>query len=87
MGHRRPHAPDSTTHVDSFPHNRIRPRRNRKRTKILGQLVPVEKQYFDELTNRAEDVLEKLGQGEPFPSENGIILVVDLTEVFRTGEG
>ncbi|MEM3081118.1 MAG: hypothetical protein QXH35_05415 [Nitrososphaerota archaeon] len=47
----------------------------------------MEKQYFDELTNRAEDVLEKLGQGEPFPSENGIILVVDLTEVFRTGEG
>ncbi|MEM0440208.1 MAG: hypothetical protein QW463_01220 [Candidatus Caldarchaeum sp.] len=58
-----------------------------KEPKFSVILVPVEKQDFEELTNRAEDVLEALGQGEPFPSENGIILIVDLTEVFGTGEG
>lgn len=47
-------------------------------------LVPVEKQDFEELTNRAEDVLEGLNQGSAFPSEKGIVLVVDLTEVFKT---
>ncbi|MCS6784074.1 MAG: hypothetical protein NZ921_05390 [Candidatus Caldarchaeum sp.] len=46
-------------------------------------IVPVEKQDFEELTNRAEDVLESLEQGSTFPSEKGIILIVDLTEVFK----
>ncbi|MEM2992741.1 MAG: hypothetical protein QW467_05680 [Candidatus Caldarchaeum sp.] len=46
-------------------------------------LIPVEKQDFEELTNRAEDVLEDLGQGKPFPSEKGIILLLDLSELFR----
>ncbi|MEM4281741.1 MAG: hypothetical protein QW470_07805 [Candidatus Caldarchaeum sp.] len=46
-------------------------------------LVPVKEQDFDELTSRVEDVIEQLGRGAPFPSETGIILLMDLTEVFK----
>lgn len=46
-------------------------------------IVPVGRMDFDELTDRVEHVIEQLGQGASFPSENGIILLVDLSTVFQ----
>jgi hypothetical protein len=46
-------------------------------------LVPMESQSFEELADRVDDVIGELKRGGAFPASNGIILLVDLTEVFR----
>lgn len=48
-------------------------------------IVPVEKQDFGELVERVEMVLDRLVEGGMFPSEEGIILLMDLSDVY--GEG
>ncbi|MEM1937344.1 MAG: hypothetical protein QXX49_07695 [Candidatus Caldarchaeum sp.] len=53
-----------------------------KEPRFAVVIVPVERMDFDELTARVEDVIEELGRGSAFPSENGVILLVDLTTVF-----
>ncbi|MEM3095995.1 MAG: hypothetical protein QW756_00095 [Nitrososphaerota archaeon] len=45
-------------------------------------LVPVESQSFEELTDRVDNVIGELKKGGAFPASSGIILLVDLTEVF-----
>jgi hypothetical protein len=42
----------------------------------------VEKQDFGELVDRVEAVLDSLVEGGVFPSEQGIILLMDLSEVY-----
>jgi hypothetical protein len=53
-----------------------------KEPKFSVIIVPVEKQDFGELVDRVEAVLDSLVEGGVFPSEQGIILLMDLSEVY-----
>jgi hypothetical protein len=53
-----------------------------KEPKFSVIIVPVEKQDFGELVDRVEAVLDSLIEGGVFPSEQGIILLMDLSEVY-----
>jgi|GEM_PF-1685573 len=46
-------------------------------------LVPIESQSFEELADRVDNVIGDLKEGGAFPASHGIILLVDLSEVFK----
>jgi len=46
-------------------------------------VVPVSGRSLDELTSHVSRVVEGLVRGAQFPSREGVILVVDLSEVFK----
>ncbi|MEM4417379.1 MAG: hypothetical protein QXD32_04900 [Nitrososphaerota archaeon] len=47
-------------------------------------LVPLERQSFEELTGRVDRVIDELKSGGAFPAATGIILIVDLSDVFKS---
>jgi len=57
----------------------------RKYPRFAVIVVPISVQNFDELASRVDDVVNGLQRGDQFPASNGLILIIDISEIFSGG--